>query len=51
MSDFQTCFFFKFAERLAPSIGGVGVHKGTASYPISRGKRAGVTDVGLYYDH
>ena len=28
-------FFFKFSERLPPSVGGVGVHEGTVSYPIS----------------
>ena len=47
MSDFQT-FFFKFSGRLASSVGGVGVHKGTASYPISRDNEARVNDVRLY---
>jgi len=38
-------FFFKFSERLAPSVG---VHKGTASYPISRDKRPRDNRVSLY---
>ena len=47
MSKFQT-FFLKFSERLAPSVWGVGVHKGTMSYPISRDKAVRVNDVRLY---
>ena len=44
-------FFFKFSGRLATSVGGVGVHKGTASYPISRDNAAQVNDVRLYLFH
>ena len=49
MSDFQI-FFFKFSERLALSVEGVGVHKGTASYPIWRDNAARVNDVRLYFN-
>ena len=48
MSDFQT-FFFKFSERLTPSVWGVRVHKETASYLILQDKPAQVTDVRLYH--
>jgi len=41
-------FFFKFSERLALSVLSVGVHKGTASYPISRDKRPRDNRVSLY---
>ena len=44
MSNFQT-FIFSFLERLAPPVGGVWVHKGTASYPISQDNEAQVIDV------
>ena len=41
-------FFFKFSERLALSVKGVGVHKGTASYTSLRDNASRVNGVSLY---